>query len=105
VGESFEGRVTGVTNFGLFVQIVENLVEGLVRIEALGDEWFEFNEKRFELRGSRSGKKFRLGDRFEIRVDRVDRTLQRVDFSLAEGGPSPTPRRRERGKKSRGRRR
>jgi len=105
VGECFEGRVTGVTNFGLFVQIVENLVEGLIRIEALGDEWFEFDEKRFELRGSRSGKKFRLGDRFEIRVDRVDRTLQRVDFSLAEGGPSLAPRRRERGKKTRGRRR
>ena len=61
VGETFEGLVTGVTRFGLFVQLVDNLVEGLVRIELLGEEWFEFDEGRFELRGADSGKLFRLG--------------------------------------------
>jgi ribonuclease R len=81
LGEPFDGIVTGVTRFGLFVQLVDNLVEGLVRIELLGEEWFEFDEGRFELRGADTGMLFRLGDRMRVRVDRVDRALLRVDFS------------------------
>jgi ribonuclease R len=83
-GESFDGVVTGVTGFGLFVQLVDNLVEGLVRVEQLGEEWFEHDAQRMELRGSRSGRVFRLGDRLRVRVDRVDRVLQRVDLSPDE---------------------
>ena len=80
-GEEFQGVVTGVARFGLFIQLTENLVEGLVRVDQLGDERFEFNEARFELRGSRSGSAFRLGDRMRVRIDRVDRILRRVDLS------------------------
>jgi ribonuclease R len=98
IGDSFDGLVTGVTRFGLFVQLIDNLVEGLVRAEALGEEWFEFLPQRFELCGTRSGRTFRLGDRLRVRVDRADRVLQRVDLSLAEGpegsAGSPPPRRR-----------
>jgi ribonuclease R len=94
VGETFEGLVTGVTRFGLFVQLVDNLVEGLVRIELLGEEWFEFDEGRFELRGADSGKLFRLGDRLRVRVDRVDRVLLRVDFSPEEAATAARPGRR-----------
>jgi ribonuclease R len=93
VGETFDGIVTGVTRFGLFVQLVENLVEGLVRVERLGAEWFEFRERRFELAGSRTGKTYRLGDRLRVRVDRVDRVLLRVELSPAEpaGGRRTEP--------------
>jgi len=84
VGERFEGVVTGVARFGLFVQLVENLVEGLIRVESLGNEWFLFDEGRLTLTGSGSGRTFRLGQRHEVTVDRVDRVLQRVDFSLAD---------------------
>ena len=94
VGETFEGLVTGVTRFGLFVQLVDNLVEGLIRIELLGEEWFEFDEGRFELRGADSGKLFRLGDRLRVRVDRVDRVLLRVDFSPEEAATAARPGRR-----------
>ena len=82
VGESFHGVVTGVASFGMFVQLEANLVEGLLRIERLGDERFEHDERRMELRGERSGTRFRLGDRVDVRVERVDRVLQRVDFGL-----------------------
>jgi ribonuclease R len=83
-----------VTRFGLFVQLVDNLVEGLIRIELLGEEWFDFDEGRFELRGTDSGKRFRLGDRLHVRVDRVDRVLLRVDFSLEESDAEPRTARR-----------
>ena len=92
VGESFDGIVTGVTRFGLFVQLVENLVEGLVRIELLGHEWFDYDERRHELIGSQSGKHFRLGDRMRVTVTRVDRIRQRVDMT-PEGEVEPAPRR------------
>jgi ribonuclease R len=96
VGEAFDGIVTGVARFGLFVQIVDNLVEGLVRVEVLGPEWFEFDAPRFELRGAASGRAFRLGDRLRVRVDRVDRVLRRVDLSPVASTASRTPQRRRR---------
>ena len=106
VGESFDGVVTGVTRFGLFVQLVENLVEGLLRVERLGPEWFEFVESRLELRGADSGRAYRLGDRLRVRVERADRVRQRVDFSLIEPGPACGEKRRKarNGRRASGRR-
>jgi ribonuclease R len=86
VGELFDGIVTGVARFGLFVQLTENLVEGLVRVESLGSEYFEFREHRQELRGVRSGARYRLGDRVRVQVVRVDTVLQRVDLELEPAG-------------------
>jgi ribonuclease R len=95
-GETFDGIVTGVAQFGLFVQLVDNQVEGLARVEILGPEWFDFDASRFELRGSQSGRAFRLGDQLRVRVDRVDRVLQRVDLTPVAGGAAPGPRPRRR---------
>jgi ribonuclease R len=94
VGENFDGIVTGVTRFGVFVQLVENLVEGLVKIELLGREWFDFDADRFELKGSESGVAYRLGDPLRVSVDRVDRVLRRVDLSPVETSAPPAGRRR-----------
>lgn len=94
VGDRFSGVVTAVTRFGLFVQLTENLVEGLLRVELLGPERFAFDEARQQLRGFDSGTRYRLGDRLEVRVDRVDQILQRVDLSLVAERPAPKPRRR-----------
>jgi ribonuclease R len=80
VGDVFRGVVTGVARFGLFVQLVDNMVEGLVRVEDLGDDWFDWIESRMELRGRRTGRAWRLGDALDVRVDRVDRALRRVDL-------------------------
>ena len=92
VGDRFEGLVTGVIRSGLFVQLNENLVEGMIRVERLGADSYEFVESRMELRGPR-GTAYRLGDQVAVRVDRVDRVLRRVDFSLATKGERTAKRR------------
>jgi ribonuclease R len=93
-GEVFEGVVTGVARFGLFVQLTESLVDGLVRAESLGDDRFEFVESRQELRGARTGTAFRLGDPLRVVVARVDTVLRRVDLvpeATAAAPAAPRP--------------
>ena len=90
-GEAFSGLVTGVARFGLFVQLQGGIAEGLVRIERLGQEWFEFDPIRHELRGSASGRVFRLGDALNVRVERVDAVLRRVDLVLIEQRQAARP--------------
>ena len=85
VGQDFEAAVTGVAPFGLFLQLESNLVEGLLRVDRLGDERFEFDDRRVELHGQQTGRTYRLGDRLRVRVERVDRVLQRVDFAPVTG--------------------
>jgi ribonuclease R len=96
VGEVFEGVVTGVARFGLFVQLIANQVEGLVRVDHLGQDWFDLVPQRLELRGRATGQVFRLGDSLAVRVERVDRVLQRVDLAPAgqRKRPAPGPTRR-----------
>jgi ribonuclease R len=83
VGEAFDAVVTGVASFGAFAQLEANLVEGLLRVERLGDERFELDSRREELRGVHTGRVLRAGQRLRVRVERVDRVLQRVDLGLA----------------------
>jgi ribonuclease R len=80
-GEVLDGLVTGVARFGLFVQLDGGIGEGLIRVNRLGDEWFEFDPVRHEMRGSSSGTVHRLGDAMRVRIDRVDAVLRRVDLS------------------------
>jgi len=97
VGELFYGVVTGVTAFGMFVQLTENLVEGLVKVERLGDERFIFDAGGQTLTGSRSKTVWRLGQPVRVQVERVDRIRQRVDFDLVtERGTRRTAPPRER---------
>jgi ribonuclease R len=91
-GEEFTGIVTGVAPFGLFVSLEENLVEGLLRTERLGAEAFEHDARIHALRGTRSGTVFRLGDRIEVRVTRVDPIARRVELA---GTDDTTPARPE----------
>jgi ribonuclease R len=100
-GEAFAGVVTGVARFGIFVQLDGGIAEGLVRIERLGQEWFEFDPVRHELRGSASGRVYRLGDAMNVRVERVDAVLRRVDLTpIVERDPvrdrAPRPKRGKR---------
>jgi ribonuclease R len=82
VGDLFYGVVTGVTAFGMFVQLTENLVEGLVKVERLGDEHFVFDQGSQTLTGSRSRTVWRLGQPVRVRVERVDGIRRRIDFDL-----------------------
>ncbi len=102
LGEERQGVVTGVTQFGLFVQLTDSLVEGLLHVERLGNDYFDFVPARFELRGRSHGRAFRLGDSLRVRIDRVDTTLQRVDLSLADAEPRPERRGRAGSGRTRG---
>ena len=96
VGERFDGVVTGVANFGLFVQLNDNQVEGMIRVEQLGDERFRFDAGSQTLTGSKSGIVWRLGQSLRVEVTRVDRIRQRVDFDLVR---PPRERKRRRVKR------
>jgi ribonuclease R len=93
VGESFSGTVTGVTTFGIFVTLDELYVEGLVHISELGTEYFQFNEGLHELRGERTGMRYRLTDKVQVQVARVDLESRRMEFRLEKGVSYDTLRR------------
>ena len=84
VGEQFSGRVTGVAPFGVFVTLNDLYVEGLVHVSELGGEYFQYNESAHELRGERTGRRFRLTDELDVQVSRVDLEARRIDFRLVE---------------------
>ena len=88
VGEEFDGVVTGVTNFGLFVQMPRFLVEGLITMDDLGDDWWQVDAQRGTVRGERSGKTYRIGDRCPVRIASVDVTARRLNLVPQNaGGP------------------
>ena len=82
LGEEFEGAVSAVTSFGLFVTLDAMYVEGLVHITELGGDYFRFDEARQELRGERTGLRFALGSKLRVQVSRVDLDGRRIDFRL-----------------------
>ncbi len=82
VGEQFRGRITGVAPFGIFVTLNELFVEGLVHVSELGGEYFQYNESAHELRGERTGRRFRLTDELEVQVSRVDLEARRIEFRM-----------------------
>ncbi len=83
VGEEFAGSVSAVTSFGIFVALDDVYVEGLVHISELGNDYFQFDPVGHLLRGDRTRRQFRLGDRVRVRIARVDLELSRIDFVLA----------------------
>jgi len=89
VGEEFDGIISGVTSFGVFVELNEVFVDGLVYITALGDDYFHFDPGKHRLIGERTRRVFRLGDPMRVRVVRVDLEEARIDFDLA-GDPGRT---------------
>lgn len=93
VGETFPGVVSAVTGFGLFVELTDIYVEGLVHITALPADYYHFDPMHHRLAGERSGRSFRLGDTVEVLVARVDLDERRIDFELSENPLSVMPRR------------
>jgi ribonuclease R len=83
VGEEFEGSVSAVTGFGIFVALDDFYVEGLVHISELGQDYFQFDPVRHQLLGDRTRKTFRLADRVRVKIARADLETSRIDFLLA----------------------
>ena len=82
VGEEFDGVVTGVTSFGLFVELTESKVSGLVHITQLRNDYYQFDARRHELRGERTGTVFRLGDAVRVQVLRASMEDRKIDFRM-----------------------
>lgn len=100
VGEIFEGIISAVTSFGLFVELENIYVEGLVHVTALRSDYYHFDPVKHEMAGERSGKKYRLGDRIQILVARVDIDERKIDFVLpgAENSDDNRPPKKSSGK-------
>ncbi len=84
VGDDFVGYVTGVAAVGLFVELLEPFVEGLVHISSMADDYYQYCERQHELRGENNRKRYRLGDMVKVQVVRVDRDNRRIELALVE---------------------
>jgi ribonuclease R len=96
VGEEFDGIVSGVVDFGLFVQIDGLQVDGLLHVSALGQDYFARDRSGYRMVGRSSGRSFKLGDRLRVRVTNVSLDDRRVDFELAGAENEPRRGRRPR---------
>ena len=83
VGQEFEGTISSVTNFGMFVEL-ENTIEGLVRLANMADDYYIYDDMTYTIIGERTKKTFRIGDPVRIRVDRVNVDFREIDFELLE---------------------
>ena len=82
VGEEFEGSISGVTEWGIYVELADTHIEGMVAMRDLSDEFFVFDEEEYAAVGTRSGRKFVLGDKVRIRVKGADLRLKQLDFEM-----------------------
>ena len=82
LGEEFTGTISGVTPFGIFVQLDTLFIEGLVHVTELGSDYFQYDEVRHELRGERTGIRFQLTERVTVQVSRVDLDARKIDLRL-----------------------
>ena len=88
VGDVFDGTITGVMAFGLFVEIAEPFVEGLVKVERLDGDRYEYDERLVRLVGKKSGRSFALGDAVRVRIENVSVPRRKIDLTLEEHAPS-----------------
>ena len=84
VGDEFLGYITGVSSFGLFIELVEHFVEGLVHVSTMADDYYRFVERAHVLQGENTGKAYRLGDPVQVQVIKVDMERRQVDLGIVE---------------------
>ena len=95
LGQTFTGVITGLADWGIYVELDENKCEGLVPARDLEDDYYEYDETSFSLVGRHTGRRFRLGDQLEVTVAQADLARRQLDFALAESSKL-RPRRRRR---------
>ncbi len=83
-GDIFEGIISNVTSFGMFIEL-GNTIEGLVRMSSMEDDYYIFNEKHYCLVGERSRKIYRIGDTVKVKLAKADITTRKIDFMLLDG--------------------
>jgi ribonuclease R len=82
VGETFDGTITGVTEWGIYIEEKETKCEGMIKLRDLGDDFFTLDEKNYTLKGEKSGKKFTLGDTLKFKVVSADMERRVLDYGL-----------------------
>lgn len=105
-GEQFDGIISGVTSFGLFVELGDIFVEGLLRVTGLYDDYYEYNEKDYSLTGKRTKKVFRLGRPIKVKIKSVDLLRKEIDLETVDSRSAPKKSRApapRRGKQKKGR--
>ncbi len=83
IGQEFEGLISGVSKWGIYVEIKENKCEGMVRLSEMDDDYYTLDEDNYQVIGNRKGKKYKLGDPIQIRIKRADFLKRELDFELA----------------------
>ena len=83
LGEIYEGVISGVTNYGIYVEL-DNTVEGMVHVNSMRNDYYYFDEIHYELVGQDSGVKYKLGERVLVQVKRVDMASKTIDFRLID---------------------
>src|SRR3954464_16065859 len=84
VGDEFEGYITGVAAFGLYIELIEHFVEGMVHVSTMADDYYRFVERAHIMRGENTGQVYRLGDRVSVQVIKVDMERRQIDLGLTE---------------------
>ena len=84
VGDEYDGYVTGVAAFGLFIELIEHYVEGLVHVSTMADDYYRFIEAAHMLRGENTQKTYRLGDKVKVQVVRVNMELRQIELGLVD---------------------
>lgn len=87
LGETFAGVISGVAKFGVFVELEQYLIEGLLSFRDLGDDYYVYDEQRFEVWGKRTGRKFRIGDFVDVQLLKVDVAKGFIDFRIVRHNP------------------
>ena len=95
VGEDFTGMISSVTKFGMFVELNDLFIEGLVPLTTMNDDRYVFHENTRQIIGQRSHKTYSLGDTVQVIVDRIDRNERKIQFALLEELPPPRPKHRK----------
>ena len=84
VGCDFHGVVSGITHFGIFIELSQNLAEGLIKLRDMDGDYYIFDEKNYSITGKRNGKRIRLGDKVNVKLIRVDEEKREIDFILLD---------------------
>ena len=85
LGQVFKGKIASVTSFGIFVELLDYHVEGLVHVTSLKNDYYEYDPVKHRLRGERTGRTYRLGDDMTVLVAKVNLDERKIDFELVEG--------------------
>ena len=96
VGEDFDGLIVSITKYGIFVELTDLFVEGLIPLNTMYDDRYAFHETTRQIIGQRTRKTYSLGDRVRVVLDRIDRVERKLQFALVDERPTPAQRGRKR---------